>query len=68
MLPAHLEKLLFSALDAEVDSDIAAHIQATLGCLLEAGAPDQVHGDSIGHLPQAMAAVAIDHSLQAGNE
>lgn len=42
MLPAHLEKLLFSALDAEVDSDIAAHIQATLGRLLEAGAPDQV--------------------------
>ena len=47
MLPAHLEKLLFSALDAEVDSDIAAHIQATLGCLLEAGAPDQVPGNSV---------------------
>ena len=27
MLPARLEKLLFNALDAEVDSDIAAHIQ-----------------------------------------
>ncbi|KAL3149121.1 hypothetical protein ABBQ32_001960 [Trebouxia sp. C0010 RCD-2024] len=42
MLPARLEKLLFSALDAEVDSDIAAHIQATLGRLLETGAPEQV--------------------------
>ena len=27
MLPARLEKLMFNALDAEVDSDIAAHIQ-----------------------------------------
>lgn len=27
MLPARLEKLLFNALDSEVDSDIAAHIQ-----------------------------------------
>ena len=32
ILPARLEKLLFSALDAEVDSDIAAHIQV---CLLK---------------------------------
>ena len=36
MLPARLEKLLFNALDAEVDSDIAAHIQvwavACCGC------------------------------------
>ena len=30
MLPARLEKLLFNALDAEVDSDIAAHIQVWL--------------------------------------
>ncbi|KAA6419843.1 MAG: hypothetical protein FRX49_10206, partial [Trebouxia sp. A1-2] len=42
MLPARLEKLLFNALDAEVDSDIAAHIQATLTRLLETGAPEQV--------------------------
>lgn len=30
MLPARLEKLLFNALDAEVDSDIGAHIQVLI--------------------------------------
>ena len=34
MLPARLEKLLFNALDAEVDSDIAAHIQVMLCCVV----------------------------------
>lgn len=34
MLPARLEKLLFNALDAEVDSDIAAHIQVILPCVI----------------------------------